>query len=66
MIDDLKRLRNEIEILRKVVNERQNILLEKIRVSIDQSVNEILSKFNYKEIEYFDLHNTTFNSDTST
>ena len=64
LIEDLKRLKNEIEILRKVVNDRQNILLEKIRISIDQSVNEILSKLNNKEIEYFDLHNT-LNSDIS-
>ena len=67
LMEDLKRLKKEIEILKKVVNERQSSLLDKIRISIDQAVNEILSNFNYKEMEYFDLYNNnTSNNDMST
>ena len=62
-MEDLKRLKKEIEILKKVVNERQSSLLDKIRISIDRAVSEILSKFNYKEMEYFDLYNNTSNND---
>jgi len=65
LVEDLKHLKREIDLLRKVVNERQTSLLEKIRSSIDVSINELFSKIDFKVMDDEELNDTSVNSSES-
>jgi hypothetical protein len=51
LMDDLKTLKKDIDFLKKVVNDRQNGILSKIRLSMDQAIDDIFSKMDQKNIQ---------------